>query len=431
MRSSNNRKTKTKVKHIMSLKKYYLSMYRCYLIQLYDRGYISDPTRFDELSIRKLLMELGVNIVNNWGKIDLSSNNVLFFYYKNKNNEDVADFLLILYNVLKYREYSYKVDRIYEEYYLEDSSVVVKTTMKIKCSMIVQQSGLTFDDCIASCIVPFENKVNKISINEDLWKLVMTELGIPKCDWYIDGIFDSSLSHEEEVMFLEHITNGEYKVSGGLYIDHLVKWLYNHKWNDGVRYKADLKGLFDYLFSTYPSEVSNLLCSKIEKLSEEKVIAIDKGSIYYISDRVDFDMPFGQFIIMCDTDCSETILSDINIVGGYTGEVYTENRLIEDGISYVGCPIYVDVSKSKKEIVYDLEQTDIKGDSWFASEENMDLSFEVVDLPNPFEEGSIESQIYQGYINSLCSSDSLITNIKVSTLAELESAKRNVAIKLI
>ena len=50
------RKTKTKLKRLLELKKYYLSMYRCYMIRLYDLGYIADPTRYNQKEIIQNLL---------------------------------------------------------------------------------------------------------------------------------------------------------------------------------------------------------------------------------------------------------------------------------------------------------------------------------------------------------------------------------------
>lgn len=433
IKNCNRKRQRVKLDYLVDLKKYYLSMYRCYSIMLYDNGYIADPTRINIPMLRKLLLELDIKgLCNNSGRVDLSSDHIMFIYCKNKEYSEKSEFLYMLYNLLKYKEYSLKIDRLYEEYFKEDIQAYINIRMKRKGSMIVQSSGVPFDEALAYSVIDFDNVVEIVDINDTIWVLAMKELNIPESDWYKNGVFDENLTHEEEVVFVEGILNGDFKVSNGLYTDVLVNWLYNHKWNNNNRYKADLKGLFDYIFSTYPSDIYSAISVKMESISdyEDNIITIDKNLIYYKGERQYIDMPFGQFVVMCDIDGEESILPDINIIEGFTGEVYTESRLKEDGINFVGCPIYVNLEKDVYECVYDLEQTDIKCDSWFKSED-MDLSFEDNNMKNPFKKDSIEYQIYQGYINSMIGSEFLISRIYVSDYNDFEKAKKAVMNKII
>ena len=52
---SMNRKAKVKLKRLMEVKKYYLSLYRCYMMMLYDKGYIDDPTVLNKNKLLKLI----------------------------------------------------------------------------------------------------------------------------------------------------------------------------------------------------------------------------------------------------------------------------------------------------------------------------------------------------------------------------------------
>ena len=236
---SSNRKGKTKLKRLMEVKRYFLSMYRCYMLQMYDMNYIDDPTRFDKSQIIQNIVEMGINDLFNYsGKIELTSNHTLFAMYKNKDNDDKYKFLKTLHNILKYQEYSKKVDNLYEEFsFREKDSNVIKTTMYPKGAMIVQRSGIIFDKATARCISSFEDSTEFCTIRDGLWELAMKELGIPKEDWFVDGVLDSHLLHNEEVECIEGILNGYFVVSNGKYTDNLKSWLLSHRWNSDSKYK--------------------------------------------------------------------------------------------------------------------------------------------------------------------------------------------------
>ena len=77
---------KIKVNRLLDLKKYFFSLYRCYLIQLYEKGYISDFFKLDEKELRKNIVELRINgLINYFGHIKLNTDFIKFALYKNSN----------------------------------------------------------------------------------------------------------------------------------------------------------------------------------------------------------------------------------------------------------------------------------------------------------------------------------------------------------
>ena len=427
IKKSNSRKNKTKLKRIAEVKRYYLSLYRCALVKLYDRCYISDPCRFDRKEIINNIIDLGISDIFNYtGRVELTSNHVLFAMYKNKNSPEKYEFLKVLYDVLKYKEYSLTVDRVYEEYgFREYESAVIRVFMYEEGAMVKQRTGIEFNEAVARCISNFDTQTKYISINNEVWGLIMKELNIPEEDWYIDGLFDASLSHEEEIACMEGILNGKFKVSGGKYYNILYDWLMAHIWNYNVTYKIDSLGLYDYIFRSKVFEVETILNDKLSCFSDDSnVLAIDKDKIYYNVKRESYEMPYGIFAVVCDKDADEYLLPDGNILNGYTGEAYTLDRLIEDNIVYAGCPIYLNKTKGKSILLYDLEQTNIESKSWFSDNEKAEIIFEDDGRINNFPKGSLVYDMYNGYIDSLKSSDSLVCNIRVSDSDSFESAKK-------
>ena len=115
IRFNSSRKQKTKLKRLMEVKRYFLSLYRCYCVMMYDKNYLRDPTRFNEKEIIKNMVDMGIDdTINHVGRVDLSSEHILFAFLKNRDNKEKSEFLELLYHMLRYREFSIKIDRVYE-----------------------------------------------------------------------------------------------------------------------------------------------------------------------------------------------------------------------------------------------------------------------------------------------------------------------------
>jgi hypothetical protein len=138
---------------------------------------------------------------------------------------------------------------------------------------------------------------------------------------------------------------------------------------------------------------------------------------------------FGVFSVVCDIGIDEYLLPDINILNGYTGELYTEDRLIADGINFVGCPIILNPSADEEKLYFDLEQTDIQSSSWFSSYDDVSIEYDnsvKCSKKNPFPKGSPQHGIYEGYVSSLCSADGLICELSISEYKDFEKLKKSV-----
>ena len=422
------RKNKIKVKRLMDVKRYYLSMYRCYMLKLYDMNYISDPTRYDEKQIIRNCLDLGINDIFTYsGKVDITSNHIKFAMYKNKKDGEKYQFLRVLYNTLRYRELSHTVDKLYEEYnYAEKESNVIKIGALPKAAMYVQKSGIPFDEAVAQCVSTFSEVTKTVDIKEGIWRISLKVLGLSDEHESL-GVFDSSLSHEEEVDCIEGILNGLYKISGGKYSEKIQEWLKYHRWSAESKWKSETLGLYDYIFSSYVQDVEALITDKINSI-EGTILTIFKDTVYYNVPRDSYEMPYGVFSLVCEVDGEETFLPDGNAITGYTGELYPEQRLIDDDIVYVGCPILMHRSLTKIERFYDLEQTTIETNSWF--EDNTDMTIQFVEADRskkvPFVEGTLQYEIYEGYLASQESSDNLIKVLHVADQDALERAKKDV-----
>ena len=80
-----------KVDRVCQLKKYYLSMYKAYMMKLYDMGYIKDPTKWDVVQIRKNIVDLGIDgLFNTCGEVKLDLYYIQFAICKHRKSEVIS-----------------------------------------------------------------------------------------------------------------------------------------------------------------------------------------------------------------------------------------------------------------------------------------------------------------------------------------------------
>lgn len=425
----NTYKSKVKQKRLMYLRGYYLSMYRTYMLQLFDCCYISDPTVFNQLELYKNIAELGItDMFTQAGTLQLTYDQAMFAYSKAEGAN--KEFLLSLMNALKYRALCQSIDNAYEDCSFRDSSSSkIRVLVCQKGCQLVTKGCNEFNLAIAECLSDFSEEVKTISINEFLWCAAMRKLGVPKEEWFDDGLLDGKMSHESEVACIKGTLNGIFRVSNGKYTDRLIKWLHEHPWGSN-RMSIDSKGLYDILFFDYSDEINqvvNGITNLIEKDADSKFLGMLGSTIYYSQKRSSFDMPFGAFQIINDASSEdEVILPTVCGLSGLTGEFYSVARLEADGIGYAGCPMLIESGKDCW-VVYDREQTDIQFESWF-SYNNVDYDFfDDSCVVAPFEDGSLPFQIYTGFINSLRDPNQMVATVAVSNHKQLMSAVREVS----
>lgn len=429
-KAMNNSRVKVKSKRLMFLRSYYLSMYRVYMVRLFDDCYISDPTVFDEKEIFRNIAELNLtDMFGNSGGLSLNYAQTRFAYLKSDGSK--RDFLFNLMNALKYREMCFDLDKVYESCgFREAPANRIKLSLFLQGAMVSVKSGVKFNQVTAECMTEFEDDVKTISFNEYIWCLAMHELGVPREEWQNDGVLDGKLSHDSEVECAEGILNGSFKVTGGKYTHLLLNWLKAHPWGN-ARMSHDSKGLFDYIFIDRFYEVNSVIDALTNVVLEDKdssLLGVYGSNVYYSQKRTKLDVPIGLFQVLNSVEEDEVLLPSGDCVHGLTGEFYSVERLEEDGTGYVGCPMIMEVGKNVL-FVYDREQTDLKFASWY-SYNNAVFNFDAEEADNaaksPYILGTVSDELYKGYVNSLRSADGLIVTLSVSTLSQYEQAKKDV-----
>lgn len=386
------------------MKKYYVSMYRVHMMNMYDKGYISDPTRFNQKEIFADIADLRIHsMMDITGTIKLTSQMAMYSYYKYKD-PGIREFLSILYQILRYGEYIKDVDTLYDNLMFENTNrVQTGLGLKLRGSRVVSKTEYGVSRAVLACFQDIKHTTDEYCFNDDIWNLAMQELGIPEEDWNKNGLFDKDLTHDQEVDFMDLLLDGVVPASGK-YKNELEEWLFSHKWKDRT-FSVTNTGLFQYIFFAKSDEVFKISVSILEQLISQghKIVGMLDSKIWVEREIQTYNIPFSCICILGEED---TPMFEGGALNGYTGEVYSQEYIQSEGITCIGCPVELYVSPKEKCLFYDLEELDIKADSWFKlNVQNLDFYDKDMEIlaPDklPFKEGSLEFKLYEMYIDSL------------------------------
>lgn len=387
LKSVNKTKVHLKLERWVELKQYYLSMFRFYMLKLYDQGYISDPTRFNEEELKQNLVEMGIyDFRNKNGKVLIDSLHADFAGCKYKDDSEKVKFLKLLYEALKYKEYSLEIDKQYENYGTDlKFSFVMKNSILVTSVCIIDYNKGVFNT-----LCPDGYCLGSISINEDIFKYAMETLGVPESVFGSD-MFVRGLTLEETIKFSDIILEGDTTLDGK-FAGVLNEWLDTCSKN--------CKGLYYTTCMEKMSELTEIISSKKDSLGDDFVI-LYKDKLYYKKPILKYRLPVGMFICVTTHDEDDIIDTDWSALYGYTGEAYTRDYLDDQRIDYVGIPIQVNIN-GEETYVYDSSQLilSVEPTSWFEQESN-DVSFsfeEGYTVFNPYSLGTVERALVEAYV---------------------------------
>lgn len=391
-----NKKVTIKSSRVHEVKRNFLSFYRANMVYLYDRGYISDPTVFNSKEILGNIVDLDIkHLTGVTGRIELSEDYIGYAMCRYKDNEEVLDFLSILYNVIKYRTISMNIDKFYDDLgFASELKVKVSLGVVQSASRIYNKNGFALDEGVLRCFRPYGIGVKLVTLDDVIYKIALAELGIE--DEGNESLFVKGLTKEEEIKYSHLILNGLVKLDG-VYADKLMDWLGKNKWADGNKFSSQNEGLYNwvvYIKSNNMIEEQSILLNKL--IDDGKtIVCMQSNGFYIIDEDSPLEFPVGLFTIVSD-DGVEDQLPEINKLEGYTGEVYSIEFLESNGLGYVGCPIELYVDSKQKALFVDKEQTEMKDSiSWFKHVDAV-LNFEEsLYREGVFAEGSLEDRIYK------------------------------------
>ena len=417
---------------VMDIKKYYISMFRAYMIELYDRGYISDPTTYNEIELRKNIVDLGItHLTNIAGSIVLDEDYIGYCIAKYKDDEDKIEFLNILLNVIKYRNIWLNIDKFYDSSFSGDTKDSKKLTMGIVMtgSKIYSKKGFKIDEGIIKCFRGLDTEVDFVSLNSYIYFRALEVLDLDTRS-SSESLFVKGLTIGEEIKYSHLILNGLVNLDGE-YADILVNWLKKNKWSEGTRFSSQSEGLYNYILYI---KSDDMLTTQARVLSElldnnKEIVGARSDGFYVVNDGEYMPFPVGAFAILSD-DYDGEQMPIINKLEGYTGEVYSLNFLIENDIPYVGAPIELYIDNKTKGLFVDKEQTDMKhAISWF-SDLGASIEFEgSIYKSGVFKSGTVEDDLYRLVGDS--ESGIHVGNIRRSYIGKnLEKAKKVVVKEL-
>lgn len=405
---------------LLELKRYYLSMYRFYMLKLYDMAYISDPTVFSETELLCSVVDLGIRgLTSISGKIEFSNERVNYALCRaiSEGAEEKIQFLKVLERISYYKEASRSVDVLYE---MRGGSSSINLKLYCAGAKVLSKTAIPLNKNSISAFIPKGKTLDVISIRDIIWLEAMKELDIPEDDWFSDGLFDKNLSHEQELQNYKLLLNGECLLTGK-YADNLENWLYEYKWSNSSM-TSNKRGLVDFIY--IDSSHLDSLTTRIEEIinSEPNVLMVYEDNVYCVRDIVNYKIPVSFFSVVCSD--RDDLMIEGNALTGYSGEGYVKEWLEEEGISYVGLPILLKNSNGESVFCYDREQVSIHTDSWF-SVDKIDFEFSEADLINTYRgTNTLISRLIDIYIKSQ-GGELLSIPLSEYSIKEIESAKED------
>lgn len=417
LKKINKSKNPIKMDRWLDLKQYYMSMYRFYMLKLYDMGYISDPTRFVEVEILQNLIDMGIyDFRDSIGLVILKSNIADFTRCKYKNDEDKYNFLNILYKVLKYKEYCLELDKQYE---LNQSEVRLSFALKDSI-MVSSLCTIDYNKGVFSALCKDGYLLDEVSINEHIFKYAMETLGISnKC--FSDGMFVKGMSLEDTIKFSNLILEGEVALTG-TYSNMLLDWLSENTENG--------KGLYYHTCKYYSEQLSDIIDKETSKYGDDfMILYLDK--IYFKKPISKYRLPSSMFVCVSAGDDVDVVETDWSALYGYTGESYTKEFLDSQYIDYVGIPLITNVNGTEFQ-VYDSSQliVVVEQDSWFKVDEMSFVFDENFSLKNPYQKGTIEHALVESYIEGQ-KGNIFEVDSSIGTIKEIKSARKKLLPKFI
>lgn len=398
----------------MEVKRYYMSLYRASMVKMYDMGYISDPTRYDEKELRCNVKDMNIQWLKDVSGVisfDLEMIEYSKSRYINLDDDEydgIISFLTLLYDVEKYRGISNNIDAFYDSKSIHKSKSSKKYDFGLeqKASKIITSDPFRVDEGILKCIYGMNFTCRFFDLNKQIYRKALEKLGIvevsdipfDELDIGDESLFVSGLSLDDEIKYSNLILNGNISLDG-VHSDKLMNWLRDNKWSTDNKFYNKIQGLYNYIMYVDSIEMQELQSKQINEFKDKGYrIVFLKSNGCYVEMSVDkYEYPIGSFVCM-NTDEGEELLPSVNLLSGYTGEVYSLDYLIENEISFIGSPIRLNLSLKETGLFVDKEQTELESCESFFKFNNASISFEGYGYEEGlFPSGSLEDYMYKLY----------------------------------
>lgn len=382
-----------KTTEVMRVKRYYMGLYKAYLVKLYDEGYSKEINVLCLEDFKKVYSERGINLRFKSGIIPV---NYLTMYIENVIRGGDDKFFDLATSMFYYRNQQSRVDQFYNDFSFHKT----KRHKSVNYAVDYAQKGLTSKNhyglytlSLFDIIKPSTHYVHEYSIHTVASFGLSKLLGKPISD--IELIKGVSLQDIEVVS--NELINSDIILDGadGVYLTNLLE-------------EKNIPNLYKYLQEIYKEQYKDYLLEEINKyyptLEEQpkSIIGINDTHIlvsYKKNENYEMKVPIGLFSIDYDTGES---LSMLNNLYGITGDlVKIDSPLFtKDGYNYTGSPIEAYDDKGTLGRYVDTEQVSFLGEGSLVNdlgvlyEFHEDSDFLSLSYKNP------ETFYYSSYFSS-------------------------------
>lgn len=357
--SLTNNKYTLRPERFYEVKRKYMGLYQAQLLKMWDLGYTSEMSLFKEEDFLAAYSDEGINLHFRNGKVKLES---WVFYTEWLLSGRKSEFYYDMYQLLEYREACITIDLIYDNTKMYKAKSTKPFTWGISysysgmrgTSRSTQLGRVGYDLLISE-----EKYIREVEISSLVSLVIAEELGcsietievLRGISLYDLGCYAESLLTGGVVLSNEMLTN--LLGVGGAVVETISDLLHKHK-NVVEEHLAE----YDLSRYGYFMGVSN----------SHLYFSVDKDASYREK------LPFGSFSIDYD---SGKVLSSLNNYYGITGDFVSLSSSLfsEEGLNFVGCPIYLYEENGEKSLYVSVEQVGGLGESSLIYDLGLELSF--------------------------------------------------------
>lgn len=334
--NKNLRSKKVERERIFEVKKRYLTLYRFYLMQLWDSGYLGNPLNFNIVEIRKTLKDIK-GAIDKKGYLNISEESLRYLMIVNKNNEIELEFLKNLYNVIYFKNQVDALDRYYDSLNFDKVSKNLKLSLKEKGPFLIVRGGFQACESVIEIFTGAGNIIEKEELVEPIYAFLLENvLGIK--GEHLGGYFMKGWSAEEECYCLKYLMSGCVSLTGSE-CERISKYIKKGKEYDSYGY---------------------LVRDALSSLDVKDDCFVMNSDCCFRINNQDRDTLMFSSIAILDDNYDGVVMDVKNNFYGLNAVVYSLEHIERENIKYTGSPFYM-FNNGEKIVVIDEEQvTDLK-----------------------------------------------------------------------
>ena len=357
--SLTNNKYTLRPERFYEVKRKYMGLYQAQLLKMWDLGYTMEVSVFKEEDFLASYSDEGINLKFRNGKVKLEP---WVFYTEWLLSGRKSEFYYDMDQLLEYREACITIDLIYDN----SKMYKAKSTKPFQWGISYSYSGMRGTSRATQLgrvgyelLISEDKYIREVEISSLVSLVIAKELGFSmEAITVLDGISLYDLgSYAEDLLTGGVVLDNDFLTRllgvGGSVVESISNLLHKHK--DVVE-----EHLSEYDLSRYGD-----------------FMGVSNTHLYFSADKdtgYREKLPFGAFSVDYD---SGKVLSSLNNYYGITGDFVTLSSSLfsEDGLNFVGCPIYLFDENGEKSLYVSVEQVEGLGESSLIYDLGLELSF--------------------------------------------------------